>query len=322
MDKTNTGLIAWCKAMLGHPYWYGTICQPPTQDLYNKCAERNPKYYTASRKAQYMSDITKGLTVTDCVGLIKGYCWAEDESSLTYSPEMYGKTCPDLSANGMLSACTEHGEIDTMPDVPGILVHMAGHIGVYIGNGEVIEARGFAYGVVQTRLKDRPWKDWGKCPYITYEAAEVPESAPQAEPVAEPVETPVASNTMYVTDTTGLNVRSGAGTGHSVVRVLPVGECVAVLDTAGKWSKIGSGEWVYSSYLSANRPDAQTAQKATSANLNLRLSPSMGSRVLLVIPRWQEVTVNTANVARSDGFRWDLVTYNGVTGFAASEYLR
>lgn len=45
-----------------------------------------------------------------------------------------------------------------MPDIPGIAVFMSGHVGLYIGNGEVIEARGFAYGVVKTKLKDRKWK--------------------------------------------------------------------------------------------------------------------------------------------------------------------
>lgn len=43
-----------------------------------------------------------------------------------------------------------------------------GHVGVYIGNGEVIEARGHAYGVVTTKLSSRGWTQWGKCPYIDY----------------------------------------------------------------------------------------------------------------------------------------------------------
>ena len=49
-----------------------------------------------------------------------------------------------------------------MPDVPGVLVFMPGHVGIYIGNGKVIEARGHAYGVVETNLVGRGWKEWGK----------------------------------------------------------------------------------------------------------------------------------------------------------------
>lgn len=43
-------------------------------------------------------------------------------------------------------------------------------MGVYIGNNQVIEARGSDYGVVQTTLKSRPWTHWGRCPWITYQA--------------------------------------------------------------------------------------------------------------------------------------------------------
>jgi cell wall-associated NlpC family hydrolase len=45
---------------------------------------------------------------------------------------------------------------------------MDGHIGVYIGNGEVIEAQGTAYGVVKTKLEGRGWTKWLKIPNIKY----------------------------------------------------------------------------------------------------------------------------------------------------------
>ena len=43
-------------------------------------------------------------------------------------------------------------------------------IGVYIGNGEVIEARGHAYGVVKSKLKDRNFTQYGYAPsdFVTY----------------------------------------------------------------------------------------------------------------------------------------------------------
>lgn len=45
---------------------------------------------------------------------------------------------------------------------------MNGHIGVYVGNGEVIEAQGTAYGVVKTQLSGRGWTKWLKIPNIKY----------------------------------------------------------------------------------------------------------------------------------------------------------
>lgn len=60
------------------------------------------------------------------------------------------------------------GAIKTIPEIPGVLVHRDGHIGIYIGNGEVIESRGTYYGVVKTKLADRGFTSWCKCAYIDY----------------------------------------------------------------------------------------------------------------------------------------------------------
>lgn len=98
----------------------------------------------------------------DCVGLIKGYRWTND-GKLTY------KANQDVDVSGMLRSCTKQGDIKTMPEVAGTLVFMKGHVGVYIGNGEVIEAMGHAYGVVLTKLARRPWTMWGQPDWITYE---------------------------------------------------------------------------------------------------------------------------------------------------------
>lgn len=55
-----------------------------------------------------------------------------------------------------------------MPDTPGLAVWMDDHIGVYIGNGEVIEAQGTAYGVVKAEFNGRGWSKWLKIPNIKY----------------------------------------------------------------------------------------------------------------------------------------------------------
>ena len=104
-----------------------------------------------------------GFRVHDCVGLIKGYLWSANEDS---APKY--NAAQDVSANGMLNRCKEQGKISTLPEIPGVLVFMDGHVGIYAGNGKVIEARGFNYGVVETRLSERSWKNWGKCPWIQY----------------------------------------------------------------------------------------------------------------------------------------------------------
>lgn len=163
MAKTNIALVEWAKSKIGCPYWYGTFGQKATADLLNQKIKQYPSYYTTSRvnrcKGQY------GKEVFDCVGLIKGYVWYnESKKKLVYNSSQ------DLSADTMLSKAKEKGTIKTIPELPGILVHMSGHIGVYIGNGEVIEATvgSSEYVVKKSKLAGRSWTSWLKCPFIEY----------------------------------------------------------------------------------------------------------------------------------------------------------
>ena len=162
--KTAAGLVDYAKAQLGLPYWYGTFGHTATEALYEYNKGRFPLYYQDN---DFKSQI--GKRVHDCIGLIKGYIWSETPTS---QPKYVSNGCPDHSANSMLAACVTNGNIATMPDIPGTLVFMPDHVGVYIGDGNVIEARGHRFGVVQTRLKSRGWKNWGLCPYINYDTEE------------------------------------------------------------------------------------------------------------------------------------------------------
>lgn len=159
MAKTNLGLAEYAKAQLGKPYWYGTFGQAASKSLYDAKKKQYPDYY----KWSYAGE--SGVKVHDCVGLIKGYLWCDSptDNTPTYNASQ------DISANMMRSKCTVNGKMNTLPEVVGTLVFMEHHVGVYIGNGYVIEARGHNYGVVKTKLSSRPWTSWGYCPYIYYE---------------------------------------------------------------------------------------------------------------------------------------------------------
>ena len=106
-----------------------------------------------------------GRHTADCVGLIKGYGWLSTDT-MTIDYGTHGM--PDIGANEMFYNATRRGGIETMPDTPGLAVWKAGHIGVYIGNGEVVEAMGTKYGVVKTQLEGRGWTHWLEIPYINY----------------------------------------------------------------------------------------------------------------------------------------------------------
>ena len=177
ITKTDSGLVEWCHVRLGDGYVYATyFSRIITEAIIQAKALQYPKVYTP----EYIKLSRRwiGDDAGDCVGLIKGYYW-QDPATGKVIYKLDGR--PDVSANGMYTAGRTAGGkssdqnfnktwgyIRTIPEHPGVLVWFSGHIGVYVGNGEVIESRGVRYGVVKTKLADRPWTNWVFCPYITY----------------------------------------------------------------------------------------------------------------------------------------------------------
>ncbi len=164
--KNNLDLVTWAinAEQAGWGYVWGT---------YGSVLSRS---YLQSKVNQYpdhvgsMEDFIKrnwmGKRTADCVGLIKGYGWLNPE---TQAIEYGTNGMPDISADDMYRNATEKGSISPMPDIPGLAVWKEGHIGIYIGDGYVIEAMGTRYGVRKTELSKRSWTHWLKIPYITYE---------------------------------------------------------------------------------------------------------------------------------------------------------
>lgn len=160
--KTNIGLVEYCKRQLGKPYWFGTFGQKASEALYDMKRKQYPRMYAST---DYPSQY--GQKVHDCVGLIKGYMWCSSEDDT--NPKYCSNGFSDVSADSLYAKCRMKSTImATMPDTKGIAVFMKGHVGVYVGDGEVIEARGHAYGVVKTKLKERRWQKWAYLDGILY----------------------------------------------------------------------------------------------------------------------------------------------------------
>ena len=181
MNYQNLGLVNHCKSALKlqTKYMWGGILKPITNSYINMLrsiySNQSGTGYSAPRYTElYALAKEGGWYGCDCVGLIKSYYWSRSpKNGGTGSPNVYKDGYPpDVSATTMFNTATEKGAINTLPEIPGIILYCKSHphVGVYIGNGKVIEctlsSRGD--GVVMNNLKDFKWEYWFKCPYIEY----------------------------------------------------------------------------------------------------------------------------------------------------------
>ncbi len=249
-NKTNSGLVAYAKAQIGLPYWYGTYGQVSSATLYKSKKAQYPSYYTASDfTSQY------GKRVHDCVGLIKGYLWSDSATSTpTYN------SAQDKSASGMYAAATTKGVISSFPKTAGLLVFKGTsaakitHVGVY-ENGYVYEAKGHAYGVVKTTFKTSDWQFWAQCPYCTNDASSTATSTTTASTAssttidkAKTFDKSLAGT--YKVTASELNVRAGAGTSKSVLVAIPKNTEVK---NYGYYTEVSGTKWLYVMFTYNNK---------------------------------------------------------------------
>lgn len=167
--KTPEGLIKHAQKAFNEKWWYvwGTFGNKLTESLLETKAKQYPLYNGGANKEIHKKHL--GQTACDCVGLIKGYCmWSDKENKPIYRADL------DYNTGMMYDAATRKGTIDTIPERAGICVYMQGHVGVYIGNGWVIECAGNR-GAVKTPLRGKgatAWTHWMECPFIDYSKIE------------------------------------------------------------------------------------------------------------------------------------------------------
>ena len=183
--KNNLDIVQWAiyAESKGWGYVWGTYGEVLDKDLFEYKKNQYPD--EVGGKADFIEANWLGGRTADCVGLIKGYGWFDP----TTNKIIYASNgMPDTSADGMYESATEKGTIDTIPEIPGLAVWHQGHIGIYIGNGEVIHASGTTKGVIKTPIGSSGWTHWLKIPYITYaeEAEEPTEPTATTEPTTTP----------------------------------------------------------------------------------------------------------------------------------------
>lgn len=283
MSITNKQLVEYAKGQIGRPYWFGCFGQKATSSLLNAKHKQYPSYYTADDfKNQY------GQKVHDCGGLIKGAIFCD--GAIDAVPKYLSKY--DVDSDTMLKQCSESGSIGSIPEIEGVLVFKKGHVGVYIGDGKVVEARGHNYGVIESNIKDMPWTNWGKHKDIEY----------IVENKAETV-VPTEKTTNYTVN---------AGDTLSGI----CGRYGVNMDDVVRWNNISNPNIILVGQVLSLVGEANKVVTLTvNANGGLRLRETPNGTIILVIP-------NGAIVEKigADG-NWCKVNYNGKTGYCYSDYL-
>ncbi len=117
-----------------------------------------------------------------------------------------------------------------------------------------------------------------------------------------------------------VNMRSGSGINHGVIRVLSAGTSVELYDAyANNYRLIrhnGQFGWVSIDFIRPGGSSGHGGYLVATANLNLRSGPSLNATVLKVIPAGAQVAKGDQT---SNGFR--AVTHAGVSGWASAQFL-
>ena len=163
----------------------------------------NHSYNKQAARTSMIKAATADTFGFDCVCLIKGLLWGwNGDKSHTYGGATYtANNVPDIDADAMIRVCSDVSTDFSKIEI-GEVVWMAGHIGVYVGDGLVVECTPdwdnrvqiTACNCSKSGYNRRNWTKHGKLPYVTYSG--------KGETVASKQQNTVSnSNTSTSTDT-------------------------------------------------------------------------------------------------------------------------
>lgn len=187
---TNKEFVSSIKnvVVLNTAYAKGTFGQKWNKTLENQKKKQYPEFYTDSQiEALYKKAKDSVLYVFDCVGLIKGIIWGFP-SKIEYK----SNGLPDVNdAILWRDYCIDKSK-DFSNIMPGEIVHIEGHVGIYIGDGKVIESTGrWSKNVLVSSINKgdkyfRSWAEHGKLKLLTYEGLAAPKEEKEAVYTVKP----------------------------------------------------------------------------------------------------------------------------------------
>ena len=146
-------------------------------DYGKKRYTQNHSYNKQASRTKMIMNATDDTAGFDCVCLIKGvlWNWTGDKNALYGGAKYASNGVPDIGADSIIKKCSNVSTDFSNIEV-GELVHMKGHVGVYVGDGLAVECTPKWKNCVQltacncskTGYNRRDWTSHGKLPYVTY----------------------------------------------------------------------------------------------------------------------------------------------------------
>lgn len=312
MCKNNIELVAFARLMVGQVYWFGTYGQVGNAKLLAERAKAYPGQFSQKRinTAKERGDF--GKRVMDCSGLIKNYLMSNTDNldGMPMPPSYDFKY--DLSANSFHTKASEKGPIGSMPEIIGLGLWKNNHVGVYIGGGKCIEAKGFDYGVVESVVANTAFTEWFKIPFIEYVEESGSSDASGSDETASP-EVPEGVYIVCPGDTLSALASKWGCTVNDIVilngienpDLIIVGQTIRIPDVASSGSSEESEPNTWTGTVCTNKdPLRVRASKSTANNDN----------VVRLLPKGSQVEI----VGDADG---DWYRLADGTGYVAAKYI-
>ncbi len=128
-----------------------------------------------------------------------------------------------------------------------------------------------------------------------------------------------------VVTNTSVNLRTGPGTGYSIIRLLPAGTALTATGTSGSWTAVsysGGSGYVWSAYITpvATPAPIQTGTSGTAVtttDVNVRTGPGTGYSIVTHLN--EGVTVPTTGATSGS---WTQIVWGGAARWVYSAYIR
>lgn len=215
LQKEQT-IYDWTTQHIGDGYCWSATGKVLTQAYLDQLIKQSPDHVSQSQNGRWL-----GKTVWDCASLVRGAMKTVGISMVSGATSQVKKTNWQV-----------FDTIDKLPrDKICCLYRWNGssyqHTGIYRGDGTVVDARGSKSGVIKSDLSSYPWTHFG-IPVGLYE-----ESKPSE------VYKVLYQAKVYAESGSTVRMRATASSSARVIKEIPIGEIVDVIEEGENWDKIG-----------------------------------------------------------------------------------